>query len=89
MTAADAAALLAEATLHRGPWRDEPGYNNAGMPTRFFFIPGHNAAKRVEMLAGDSLLCVAAPGLGFMAPPDRDPAVEAKVAKFLKATELE
>src|SRR5690242_14596194 len=38
----------------RGPWTSEPGYNNAGMPTRFFRIPGHNGNAEVEMLADDA-----------------------------------
>jgi hypothetical protein len=35
-------------------WRDEAGFNNAGCPTRFLFVPGNNLRTKVEMHAADS-----------------------------------
>ena len=45
-------AALAQMTP--GPWRQTYAYNNAGMPTADFYIPGHNGNATVEMLAGDA-----------------------------------
>ena len=51
-------ALLAEGT--RRPWKQTYAYNNAGMPTADFHIPGHNGGATVEMLACDAELLVEA-----------------------------
>lgn len=51
-------ALLGEAT--RRPWKQTYAYNNAGMPTADFHIPGHNGGAMVEMLACDAELLVEA-----------------------------
>ena len=50
--------LLAEGT--RRPWKQTYAYNNAGMPTADFYIPGHNGGATVEMLACDAELLVEA-----------------------------
>ena len=50
--------LLAEGT--RRPWKQTYAYNNAGMPTADFHIPGHNGGATVEMLACDAELLVEA-----------------------------
>jgi hypothetical protein len=51
---AEALAISEAATP--GPWRTEPGWNNTGMPTADFYIPGHNGAVCVELLAADARL---------------------------------
>ncbi len=43
----------------RGPWRCEAGYNNAGCPTSFFYVPGHNDGATVELLEADAEFIVA------------------------------
>lgn len=50
--------LLSAATAR--PWRVESAYNNGGMPTSDFFIPGHHGDVSVEMLTADADLIVAA-----------------------------
>lgn len=40
-------------------WLDEMGFNNGGVPTRFFHIPQHNGGAKVEMIAEVSLHIVA------------------------------
>jgi hypothetical protein len=55
LTDADLTRLLALCDAATpGEWLVEPGYNNAGSPTGFFYIPGHNDANKVEMLWTDS-----------------------------------
>jgi hypothetical protein len=49
-------ALLYRAT--KRPWKQTYAYNNAGMPTADFYIPGHNGNATVEMLADDAALIV-------------------------------
>lgn len=49
-------ALLYRAT--KRPWKQTYAYNNAGMPTSDFYIPGHNGNATVEMLADDAALIV-------------------------------
>lgn len=55
----DALDALASAATE-GPWRQEYAFNNAGCPTAFFYIPGHNGEARVEMLADDAAFIAAA-----------------------------
>lgn len=38
-----------------GPWLSEAGWNNAGMPSRTWKVPGRNDGLEIEMLAGDAL----------------------------------
>lgn len=40
--------------ITKGEWKDEEGWNNTGMPTRYFYIPGHNGGATVELLENDS-----------------------------------
>lgn len=54
----DMKKLLTEATS--GPWEAEVGWNNAGCPTSFFKIPGHNEGATVEILARDAAFIVGA-----------------------------
>lgn len=42
----------------KGPWHQHYGYNNGGMATAFFSIPGHNRKAEVEMLVEDAELIV-------------------------------
>lgn len=42
-----------------GKWREEYAYNNGGMPTCDFYIPGHTKEAHVEMLATDAVFIVA------------------------------
>lgn len=49
-------ALLYRAT--KRPWKQTYAYNNAGMPTADFYIPGHNGNATVEILADDAALIV-------------------------------
>lgn len=48
--------LLYRAT--KRPWKQTYAYNNAGMPTADFYIPGHNSNATVEILADDAALIV-------------------------------
>lgn len=48
--------LLYRAT--KRPWKQDFAYNNAGMPTADFYIPGHNGNATVEILADDAALIV-------------------------------
>ena len=48
--------LLYRAT--KRPWKQTYAYNNAGMPTADFYIPGHNGNATVEILADDAALIV-------------------------------
>lgn len=56
---ATAKAALPSSWAEHQKWRDEAGYNNAGSPTRFFYIPEHNGNKTVEMTEPVSLHIVA------------------------------
>lgn len=49
-------SLLYRAT--KRPWKQTYAYNNAGMPTADFYIPGHNSNATVEILADDAALIV-------------------------------
>lgn len=49
-------ALLYRAT--KRPWKQTYAYNNAGMPTADFYIPGHNGNATVELLVDDAELIV-------------------------------
>jgi len=49
-------AILYSAT--RFPWKYTYAYNNGGMPTADFYIPGHNGNATVEILADDAALIV-------------------------------
>lgn len=49
-------ALLGEATA--APWKRQAGWNNAGVPTEYLFVPGHNADAKVEMMVPDATLIV-------------------------------
>ncbi|OPZ03595.1 MAG: hypothetical protein BWZ09_02355 [Alphaproteobacteria bacterium ADurb.BinA305] len=40
-----------------GPWEASYAYNNGGMPTGDFKIPGHNGGATVEMLVDDAYFC--------------------------------
>lgn len=50
--------LLGEST--KRPWKQTYAYNNGGIPTADFHIPGHNGGATVEMLAVDAELIVEA-----------------------------
>ena len=58
---AEALRLAAAATPP--PWEQTYAYNNAGMPTADFKIPGHNGGATVEILAADAEFIVAARAL--------------------------
>lgn len=46
-----ATAALPRSWDEHQEWRDEAGYNNGGVPTRFFYVPQHNGGAKVEMIA--------------------------------------
>lgn len=54
-----AKAALPNSWAEHQKWRDEAGFNNAGTPTRFFYIPEHNGGQKVEMLEQTSQHIVA------------------------------
>jgi hypothetical protein len=54
-------SLLYRAT--KRPWKQTYAYNNAGMPTADFYIPGHNGNATVEILADDAALIVEGVGM--------------------------
>lgn len=54
-----ARAALPNSWAEHQKWRDQAGYNNAGCPTRFFFIPEHNGNKTIELMEPTSLHIVA------------------------------
>jgi hypothetical protein len=54
-----AQAALPNSWAEHQKWRDETGYNNAGCPTRFFYIPEHNGDKTIELLEQTSQHIVA------------------------------
>lgn len=54
-----AKAALPSPWAEHQKWRDEGGYNNAGSPTRFLYVPEHNGGAQVEMLEPVSLHIVA------------------------------
>jgi hypothetical protein len=63
LAAPDLRTLIADGHRHDeamtpGPWRQEYAWNNAGMPTADFAIPGHNGGATVEMLADDAAAIV-------------------------------
>ena len=87
MTADERNAIRARAeAATEGPWTSTFGYNNGGIATAFFAIPGHNGGGKVEMILEDAEFIAHAREDIPRLLADND-ALRAEVAALLRALE--